>query len=96
MRKLYLVTYDVGNPDRLRCVYRLMRGYGDHVQLSVFLCEMSPKEKAQLRGRVEEIIHMREDQVLFVDLGPVDGRAPGAIQAIGKRYVHPEHLAIIV
>lgn len=96
MRKLYLVTYDIADPGRLRRVYQLMRGYGDHVQLSVFLCEMSAKERAQLRSRVEELVHMREDQVLFVDLGPADGRAPGAIQAIGKRYTHPEHLAIVV
>lgn len=96
MRKLYLVTYDVADPARLRHIYRLMRGYGDHVQLSVFLCELSAKEKAQLRARVEDVLHMREDQLLLVDLGPAEGRAPGAIQAIGKRYVHPEHLAIIV
>lgn len=96
MRKLYLATYDIGDPERLRRIYRLMRGYGDHVQLSVFLCELSLKEKAELLGRIEDIIHSREDQVLIVDLGPADGRAPGAIQAIGKRYVHPEHLAIVV
>jgi CRISPR-associated protein Cas2 len=96
MRKLYVVTYDIGDPARLRQVHQLMRGYGDHVQLSVFLCEMSAVERARLRARVEEIIHMREDQVLFIDLGPAAGRAATAIQAVGKRYTHPEHVAIVV
>jgi len=37
---LYLVTYDICDPKRLRKVYRLMRGYGDH--LPRWWLEMSP------------------------------------------------------
>lgn len=38
MRLLYIVTYDVCDARRLRRVFRLMRGYGDHIAvLSVSL-----------------------------------------------------------
>lgn len=96
MRRIYVVTYDIGDPKRLHKVYKLMRGYGEHLQLSVFLCELSDKDRATLEGRLKKIIHEREDQVLFADLGLAEGRAPGQISALGKRYEPPEQVAIIV
>jgi CRISPR/Cas system-associated endoribonuclease Cas2 len=32
VRTRYVVTYDVSDPGRLRQVYRVMRGFGDHIQ----------------------------------------------------------------
>ncbi len=32
MRQTYIVSYDVCHPKRLRKVFKLMRGYGDHLQ----------------------------------------------------------------
>ena len=40
--KSYLVTYDVSCPKRWRRVYRLLQGYGDWMQLSVFRCRLDP------------------------------------------------------
>ncbi len=37
-----------------------------------------------------------EDQVLFADLGPVEGRGLTAIESVGQSYTHPERHAIIV
>ncbi len=53
MRRAFLVTYDIGDPKRLRSVYRLMRGYGDHLQLSVFHCELSDRERVEMEGGAE-------------------------------------------
>jgi CRISPR-associated protein Cas2 len=36
MRQAFVVSYDVCCPKRLRKVFRVLRGFGDHVQLSVF------------------------------------------------------------
>jgi hypothetical protein len=47
-------------------------------------------------GRLTEVINVREDQVIFVDLGPAEGRAPGAIRALGRRYAPPERIAVVV
>lgn len=96
MRNTYIVTYDVCHPKRLRKVFKLMKGYGDHIQLSVFRCELNPRELIELRGRLGEEIKHDEDQVLFVDVGPVEGRGGISIRAIGKAYVAPEGIALIV
>lgn len=96
MRQTFVVTYDIADPKRLRLVYRLMRGWGDHIQLSVFRCELNARELVELRGRLSRVIHHSDDQVLFVDVGPVEGRGASSIRAIGKVYTSPERRAIVV
>lgn len=96
MRQTFVVSYDISCPKRLRRVYRLMRGWGDHIQLSVFRCELNERELVELRRRLSDVIHTGEDQVLFVDVGPVEGRGSMSIRAIGKVYTAPERRAIVV
>ena len=96
MRRAIMVTYDISDKKRLRLTHRLMRGYGDHLQLSVFHCELSRKEQVELEARLESVIDSKADQVLLIDLGPADGRAARAIRALGRAYVPPEHIAVIV
>lgn len=96
MRQTYIVTYDVCDPKRLRRVFKLMKGYGEHVQLSVFRCDLELRTLHELRGRLGEIIHHVEDQVLFIDVGPREGRAATSIRALGKAYDPPPGFALIV
>lgn len=96
MRQSYIVTYDVCDPKRLRKVHKLMLGYGDHIQLSVFRCELNHRELVELRVKLSEVIHSGEDQVLLASLGPVEGRAKNAVQSLGKPYADPERLAVVV
>jgi CRISPR-associated protein Cas2 len=96
MRQTYVVSYDVCDPKRLRKVFRMMRGYGDPIQLSVFRCELSRRELVELRTELAAIIHHQEDQVLFVDVGPAEGRAVTSFASLGRVYLHPERTAIVV
>jgi CRISPR-associated protein Cas2 len=96
MRQGYVVTYDISDPRRLRQVYRLMLGYGEHLQLSVFQCELNERELVELRAALGEIIHHSEDQVLFVAIGPIDGRGATAITSLGRPYIDPERVAVVV
>jgi len=96
MRHTYIVTYDVCDPKRLRKVFKLMKGYGDHIQLSVFRCELDAREVIELRARVGDQINHQVDQVLFVDVGPADGRGGISIRALGKPYVAPAGIALII
>jgi len=79
MRNTYIVCYDICEPKRLRDVFKVMRGWGDHLQLSVFECRLTGADLVTLRAELAEIIDHREDQVLFVDLGPAGAR--GGIHA---------------
>lgn len=96
MRQTFVITYDVSSPERLRRVYRLMRGWGEHIQLSVFRCELNARELVELRAALALEINNNEDQVLFIDVGPVDGRGNDAIRSIGRVYTPPERRAIII
>lgn len=96
MRNLYLVCYDVCDARRLRQVYKAMRGFGDHIQLSVFRCDLSPRERVEMIATLTPLIDHGQDQILIVDIGPVDGRASVVFDALGRPYVAPERLAVIV
>jgi CRISPR-associated protein Cas2 len=96
MRQAYIVSYDISDPKRWRKVYKAMLGYGEHLQLSVFRCELNQREVIELKAKLNKAIHHGEDQVLFVDVGPVDGRGAGSITYVGRPYTPPERRTIII
>jgi CRISPR-associated protein Cas2 len=96
LKTSYLVTYDIAAPDRLRAVFKVMKGAGEHLQYSVFRCDLSARGREQLISGLTEVIRPTEDQVLFVDLGPPDGRAATCIVALGRPYAPPGRAPIIV
>ncbi len=96
MRHTYIVTYDICDPKRLRKVYKLMLGWGDHLQLSVFQCELNLREVIELRVELARVMRHTEDQVLFVDVGTVEGRGADSITSLGRAYVDLERVAIVV
>jgi CRISPR-associated protein Cas2 len=96
MRTSYLVSYDISDDKRLRLVFKVMRGYGDHLQYSVFECQLTPTDLIRLRGELNAIIHRNEDQVLFVNLGPAEGRGDRVITALGRPYTKVDASCIVV
>ena len=96
LRTSYLVCYDICEDKRLRKVFQTMRNYGDHLQYSVFECQLTPMDLARCRAELSQIIDHREDQVLFVDLGPAEGRGDRVITALGKAYSSIDSPCIVV
>lgn len=96
MRRNYLVTYDIRDEKRLRKVFRLCRGFGEHLQYSVFECDLTAAEKVELEARLKELIHHDEDQVLFIDLGPTAQRGERTITALGITYVKLDPTCFVV
>lgn len=96
VRTTYLICYDICDDKRLRLVFKTMRSYGDHLQYSVFECQLTAADLARCRAALAAIIHHEEDQVLFVNLGPSDGRGERVISALGKPYSKFDSPCIIV
>lgn len=96
MRLLYVVTYDIADDRRLRGVFKIMRGYGDHLQYSVFRCELSERERVELVGKLSETIKHDEDQVLFFPLGPASGLRETSVHCLGVAYRASQHEAIVI
>ena len=96
MRTSYLVCYDIGDDKRLRKVFKTMRNYGDHLQYSVFECQLASTDLVRCRAELSDIIHHDQDQVLFINLGPAEGRGDRVITALGKPYVQIDSPCIVV
>lgn len=96
MRQTYLVCYDIADDYRRGKVHKTMRGYGDHLQYSVFECQFTQTDLVRCRHLLSEVIDHRQDQVLFVNLGPADGRGDRVISAIGKAYSPIDGPCIVV
>lgn len=86
MRTTYLVCYDIADDKRLRRTFKACRGFGDHLQFSVFECDLNPSEKIELETALSRIIKQDEDQVLFVALGPAERRGDRVITSLGLPY----------
>ena len=87
MRITYLVCYDIANDKRLRRVFKTCKNYGDHLQFSVFECDLNPVETARFEAELKDIIDHTKDQVMFVRLGPSEGRGDRVISALGMPYI---------
>ena len=96
MRTSYLVCYDISDDKRLRKVFKIMRDFGDHLQFSVFECQLTPADLVRCREALRSVIHHDHDQVLFVNLGPSEGRGERVITALGKPYIHLDAPCIVV
>ena len=96
MRHLYIVTYDISDSRRWRRVYRTMRGFGQHMQLSVFQCDLTPTARIQMIAALARAIHHDEDQVLVIDLGPTEARPVKHIESLGRPMATHERGATIV
>ena len=92
---LYIVAYDISDPRRWRRVFRLMNGYGEWLQLSVFQCRLSPRRRVELKLALGEIINHGEDHVVILDLGSADAIRP-RIESLGKPFAVVERGPVIV
>jgi CRISPR-associated protein Cas2 len=86
-RTNYIVTYDISDPKRLRKVFKACKNYGVHLQLSVFECDLTPAEKIDFESELRGLIDSKEDQVLFIGLGPSDTRGNRVISSLGQSYI---------
>ena len=95
MEHLYIVVYDISDPKRWRRVFRLMQGYGEWVQLSVFQCRLSRRRHAELVARIDDLIDHDADHVVLVDVGVADGIEPRVV-SLGKAFQAVRREPVIV
>lgn len=79
---LYIVSYDIRSDRRWRKVFKIMKGYGEWLQFSIFQCQLSKMRLVRLRGALEREIKHDEDHVLIMDLGVAAAIKP-KIQSLG-------------
>lgn len=93
--RLFIVTYDISDQKRWRRVFKVMHGYGEWIQLSVFQCRLSQRRRAELETRLRELVKNGEDHVLLINVGPAD-KIELAMESIGKTFAKIERRAIVI
>ena len=84
MRRCYLVCYDIRDPKRLRHVHKVVKGFGESWQYSIFFCVLKPIDRVRLQVELEEQMNLKEDQALVIDLGADEDDARTAALVIGQ------------
>lgn len=92
---IYIVTYDIADQKRLRRVFRLLRGYGEWVQLSVFQCRLTPIRRIRLESELNSEIIKNEDHVLIIRIGAA-GLKEQDVTSLGKTFKTIVHEPIII
>ena len=94
--RLFIVAYDIADDDRRGDVADVLLSWGRRIQYSVFECSLGETSEARLRTQLDGLIDHLADQILFFDLGPLEGRARDAVRALGKPYTLPKNDAIVI
>ncbi len=95
MRRHHLVSYDISDDKRRTRVFEACKDAGDHTQYSVFLCELTPMELAQLRTLLDSLIHHDEDQILILDLGPAHHALDTGMEVLGRAWEPPTRCLVV-
>lgn len=83
MRRCYLVCYDIREPKRLRHVHKVMKGYGEPWQYSVFFCVLRDIDRVRMQSDLENEMNLKEDQALILELGEDETASRQAATTIG-------------
>lgn len=68
-RTRYLLCYDIRDEVRLRRTAKVAIEFGYRIQYSIYICDLSEVERIRLEGRLRQVIDVKVDRVLLVDLG---------------------------
>jgi CRISPR-associated protein Cas2 len=63
-----VIAYDIPNNKRRTRVMKLLQGYGEHVQESVFECDLDAGTYRKLRKRLNALINVEQDNLRLYHL----------------------------
>jgi CRISPR-associated protein Cas2 len=96
MRRCYLVCYDIRDPRRLRQTHKLMKAYGEAWQYSVFYCMLKAIDRVRMENALREIVNLKVDQVLIVDLGGNEDMARQSTTTLGPVRLDQRETVVII
>ncbi len=96
MQREYIVSYDICDPIRLRRVHKLMKGYGDGWQYSVFHCLLKDIDRVRMQTALESEMDLKADTVIIIDLGQRKRKNNKDLTIIGKPPSEPLEGTIVI
>ena len=92
---IYIVAYDISDDKRWRKIFKILHGYGEWMQLSIFQCRLSAKGRAELESRLREVVKIGKDHLVIIDIGPARS-VKLRIESIGKDLDTIERKAVVI
>ena len=65
---LYVIAYDIPSDRRRTKIHKILSGFGQWTQFSLFECYLTEKQYLQLRRMLEQHLQAGEDSVRFYSL----------------------------
>ena len=77
---LYVVAYDIQDDKRRTKVHKVLKGFGEWTEFSLFECFMTKKELLQMRAKLDKHLDARTDRVRIYTICDV---CLGKIETVG-------------
>lgn len=79
-----IIAYDIPDDRRRTKLAKILLGYGDRIQYSVFVVDCSPARMLRLKDQVQDVVEKKIDSVLFCDLGLISQLGSTKYSYIGQ------------
>lgn len=64
----YVVAYDISSDRRRTRVHKILSGFGQWIQFSLFECYLTAKERLTLQEKLDQVLKDDQDRVRFYRL----------------------------
>jgi CRISPR-associated protein Cas2 len=89
----YAISYDIRDDRRRLQVAKVLKDFGDRVQLSVFEARLETLDLERLQGRLARRLNPEEDSVRFY---PLCAACVPRVEVLGQGVVTPDPEVIII
>lgn len=79
-----LICYDIVDDRRRTRLSKVLGEYGDRIQYSVFVVDISPARLLRLKTEAKAVINSSADSILFCDLGKVSELSDKRFSYLGQ------------
>lgn len=77
----HLVCYDVRDPERWRKLCKIVKGYGQRIQYSIFRCRMTERTMQKLYWEAMQVLDSSDDFLII----PICNQCAGRIPKVNER-----------
>lgn len=75
---------------------RLMKGYGEHWQYSIFFCILKEIDKVRLQSELEMLMNLKEDQAVLIDLGTDEKKVRKSLVVLGQPIIEANGKVVVI
>jgi len=91
-RQLYVVAYDIPSDRRRAKVHKILSGFGEWTQYSLFELFLNEKERILLISKLQPVLHPQEDSVRFY---PLCAACAKRVETIGSQPPQERKLVLV-